>query len=128
MDKTVGMALGLFLLLLGWVANFYLWGQWVVYPKQRRRFRVCKPYLAVGWVLWFVGGSVLQPLGRDQSSGVLRVLGGSLGLVGIALTIFAVLRLLRSNTAERRAARDAARQAVRAQAMAGTWPPPPREP
>jgi hypothetical protein len=31
------------------VANFYLLAQWLIYAKLRRRFLVCRPFLALGW-------------------------------------------------------------------------------
>jgi hypothetical protein len=116
-----------FFMILGWSANVYVWSQWFVYPKMRQRFWVCKPYLMIGWGLWFVGGSVLQPLGTVERSGVLRGIGGLIGLVGVCLTLFAALRLLRANAAERRAARAAAEREIAGQTMPGAWPPPPTQ-
>ena len=120
----IGILLWLVVIAVGFVANFYLFSQWLVFPKLRRRFRVCRPYLAMGWVLYLVGGSVLAPLGRAQHSDLLAGLGGLVAIIGIGLTVFASVRLLRANAAERRAAR--ADTAV--PSPEGTWPPPPNNP
>lgn len=123
-DSLIGMLIWLVVLSIGFTANFYLFSQWLVYPKLRRRFRVCRPFLAIGWVLYLVGGSVLMPVGRVQHSDILAGLGGLVAIIGIGLTVYASIRLLRANAAERRVARvDMAILSPE-----GTWPPPPNKP
>lgn len=113
------------ILALLFAANFYLAGQWLVYPKLRRRLRVCKPYLAIGWVLYIAGGSVLEPMGRMQGAVGLQAVGGLIAFIGLGLIVYAAARLLRANAAERRAARAMAAVPV---SDGETWPPPPRLP
>lgn len=124
MATLLGSLIGGFLVAIGFAANFYLFSQWLVYPKQRRRFRVCKPFLAIGWFLYLLGGSILAPLGRVQGSALLQAVGSLSALLGMALTVSASIRLLRANAAERQANR---RAEIRPTAEE-TWPPPPNMP
>ncbi len=121
--SLIGILIWLVVISVGFAANFYLFSQWLVYPKLRRRFHVCRPYLAIGWVLYLVGGSVLTPLGRTQRSDLLAGLGGLVAIIGIGLTVYAAIRLLRAN-AERRAAKAE----IAVPSPEGTWPPPPNKP
>lgn len=122
---TLAAALiGLLLVAIGFGANFYLLSQWLVYPKMRHRLRGGRPYVAAGWCLYLLGGSVLRPLGRAQHSEALTGLGTIAALIGLGLTLYAAVRLLRTNAAERRAQRDVGT----ALNLEGTWPPPPDVP
>lgn len=121
--QIIPLVIGYLFALIGWIASFYLWSQWLVYPKLRRRFRVCKPYPAVGWAMWLIGGSVLGPIGKLQHSDILRYIGTLIAIAGIGLIVFGCVRLLRANAAERNAARM-----LSSPPPEGTWPPPPNIP
>lgn len=123
-ETQIGSLIGWLAVLVGFSANFYLFSQWLIYPKLRRRFQVCRPYLALGWILYILGGSVLRPLGRVQGSEILSGLGTLIALIGLWLTVYASIRLLRANAAERQASRAASA----ASSMEGAWPPPPNKP
>ena len=122
---TLAAALiGLLLVAVGFGSNFYLFSQWFVYPRMRHRFRGGRPYVVAGWCLYFLGGSVLRPLGRTQHTDALTALGTVTGLVGLGLMTWAAIRLLRANAEERRT-RRAAGTVTHSE---NVWPPPPDVP
>ena len=124
MVELIGALVSIVIVAVCFGANFYLLCQWLVYPMHRRRFKVCRPYLMIGWVLYVFGGAVLRPIGRDQASLPLTQAGNLTALLGLGLTVYSAIRLLRANAAGRRAARLA--EAV--PPPEGTWPPPPDVP
>ena len=105
MTQIIATLFGLILLIIWLAANFYLFCQWLVYPKLRRRFQVCKPYLLIGWLLYILGGSVLKPLGKVQNSVPLNLSGSLIGFIGFGLTIYAAIRFFKANVLERREAK-----------------------
>ena len=124
MAELTGGVIALILISICFGANFYLLSQWLVYPKLRRRFQVCRPYLRIGGVLYFVGGAVIRQIWRAQQSYTLTQIGNLVALIGLGLTVFAAIRLLRANAAERRAGKTA--QVTLS--TGGIWPPPPNLP
>ena len=124
MAELIGGVIALILVSICFGANFYLLSQWLVYPKMRCRFQVCRPYLRIGWVLYFVGGAVIRQIGRAQQSYTLIQLGNLVAVIGLGLTTFAAIRLLRANAAERHAGKTT----QVAPSAEGIWPPPPNLP
>ena len=106
---------------VGWMANFYLIGQWLGFRKRRYRFRVCKPFLAIGWGLWIIGGSI-YPFAKAQNSNPFILFGVIIAVVGFGLTIFAAVRFWRRVAEESRTADIAETPEQR-----GVWPPAPQE-
>lgn len=124
MEHVVATLFTLILLIIWFAANFYLFCQWLVYPKLRRRFQVCKPYLLIGWLLYILGGSVLKQLGQDQHSASLTSAGSLVGIIGFGLTIYAAVRFFKANALARRKAKVPVAFPV----AEGSWPPPPSQP
>ena len=124
MVELIGALISVVIVAVCFGANFYLFSQWLVHRTQRRRFRICQPYLWIGWALYIIGGAVLRQIGRAQQSYPLTQAGTLTALIGMGLTVYASVRLLRANAAGRRAARAAAA----APSPEGTWPPPPDVP
>ena len=121
MVELIGAVIAIIIVAICFGANFYLFSQWLVYPKQRRRFQICKPYLLIGWILYVTGGAVIRQIGRVQNSDLLTGGGNVVAFIGLGLTVYAAIRLFRANAAERRAATLAAT----VPASEGVWPPPP---
>ena len=108
MVELIAAVIAIIIVAICFGANFYLFSQWMVHPKQRRRFQVCKPYLLIGWVLNVIGGAVIRQIGRAQNSDLLTGVGRLVACLGLGLTVYAAIRLLRANAAERHISRVAA--------------------
>ncbi|MGI4792132.1 MAG: hypothetical protein ACRYFS_25190 [Janthinobacterium lividum] len=124
MAHVIATLFALILLIIWFAANFYLFCQWLVYPKLRRRFQVCKPYLLLGWLLYILGGSILKPLGKVQNSAPLDLSGSLIGFIGFGLTIYAAVRFFKANASARRESKATVTLPV----AEGSWPPPPSQP
>lgn len=111
------------------VPSIYLICQWLMRRKKRERFRVCRPYLAIGWALWLIQLLIVNwhsPITTHYRNAAFYVISAMTTLsVGVALVNVAAIRLLLANAAERRAARlPTAAPPPDGQ----VWPPPPARP
>ena len=118
MVELIGAVIALIIVSICFGANFYLFSQWLVYSRLRRRFHICKPYLLLGWVLYIIGGAVIRQIGRVQHSDLLTEVGNLVAFIGLGLTVYAATRLLRANAAERRATRSSGFNPVAGRSMA----------
>lgn len=92
--------------LLAWVSNFYLFAQYILYPKCRSRFSRRSGVWGGGWILWVVG-YVLGQTAHDSHSWAMANLGYLCIITGATCMIYTARRHWQERAAEKRAARDA---------------------
>ena len=109
--------------LLAWVSNFYLFAQYVLYPKRWSRFSRRSGVWGSGWILWVIG-YVLAQTAHDSGSWAMADMGHLCIIAGAACMVYTARRHWQERAAEKRAAQDAGQASATERQI---WPPPPAQ-